>query len=424
MADSISTRRLRHRGGLLLALLAPFVLPLHAARAGGADPTFRIVESVPEGSVYGEPGVARTQPVWLDMIRHASRTIDVAQFYITDRPGRAMSAVIQALVDRANAGVQVRLVVDDSFLKETGPVLERLKPVRNIRIETLPAQRLTGGVLHAKFMIVDGRQVFVGSQNWDWRALEEIHEIGAAIDDVAVGGSFETAFETLWALGGGRTLPQTRMQPPDARPIATAFAPVMLRDAGGESVIAFPAFSPPMMMPDVLTAEEPSLVTMIHAARHVFRLQVLTLSALKHYGPKGYWPELDTALRDAAARGVSVQIIVSNWALGEPMQSYLKSLAAMPNIDVKFSTVPQGSGGFIPFARVEHCKYAVADDDAVYIGTGNWEWSYFNTTVDASIFVHGHGPAATLNRIFARDWSGPYVTPIVPGTQYAPIKPG
>lgn len=424
MADRFPTLRFRHKTGLLLALLGSFSLPFRPAQAESAAPTFQIVESVPEETIYGEPGIPRTQPVWLDMIRHASRTIDVGQFYIADHPGRAMSAVLQALIARANAGIHIRLIVDDSFLKETAPVLERLKPIPNIQIETLPTHRLTGGVLHAKFMVIDGRQVFVGSQNWDWRALEEIHEIGAVIDDTAIAGSFETAFGTLWALGSGRTLPETRMQPPADRPVATQFAPVTLRDPGGESVIAFPAFSPPMMMPVTLTAEEPSLITMIHAARHVFRLQVLTLSALKHYGPKGYWPELDTALRDAAARGVSVQIIVSNWALNEPMQSYLKSLATMPNIEVKFSTIPQASTGFIPFARVEHCKYAVADDDTVYIGTGNWEWSYFNTTVDASIFVHGHNPAATLNRIFTRDWTGPYVTTIAPGAHYTPIKPG
>ncbi|GBQ22778.1 phospholipase D [Gluconacetobacter sacchari DSM 12717] len=424
MTDGILNSHFRLKAALSLACLLPLALASPSARAEAPTPSFRIVESVPEQTIYGEPGVPRTQPVWLDMIRHAGRTIDVAQFYIADRPGRAMSPVLQALIDSANAGVRVRLIVDDSFLKETAPVLERLKPIHNIQVETLPTKRLTGGVLHAKFMIVDGRQVFVGSQNWDWRALEEIHEIGAAIDDPAIAGSFESAFDTLWALGGGRTLPQTRMQPPADRPIATEFAPVTLRDPTGESVIAFPAFSPPMMMPTTLTAEEPSLVTMIHAARHTFRLQVLTLSALKHYGPKGYWPELDAALRDAAARGVSVQIIVSNWALNEPMQSYLKSLAALPNIEVKFSTVPQAGSGFIPFARVEHCKYAVADDDTVYIGTGNWEWSYFNTTVNASIFVHGHGPAATLNRIFVRDWTGPYVTTIAPGTRYTPVKPG
>jgi phosphatidylserine/phosphatidylglycerophosphate/cardiolipin synthase-like enzyme len=104
------------------------------------------------------------------------------------------------------------------------------------------------------------------------------------------------------------------------------------------------------------------------------------------------------------------------------MQSYLKSLAALPNVTVKFSRLPPSPQGFIPYARVEHAKYAVADDRSACIGTGNWEWSYFNVSVDASVFVHGAGPARTLASIFDRDWNGPYVTTIEPGGSYAPPR--
>ena len=100
------------------------------------------------------------------------------------------------------------------------------------------------------------------------------------------------------------------------------------------------------------------------------------------------------------------------------MQAYLKSLAVLPNVTVKFSHIPEAPEGFIPYSRVEHAKYVVADDRSVYIGTGNWEWSYFHTTVDASVFVRGTGPAKTLTNIFDRDWSGPYVTPLEPGKEY------
>ncbi|MGB6974259.1 MAG: phospholipase D-like domain-containing protein [Terracidiphilus sp.] len=75
--------------------------------------------------------------------------------------------------------------------------------------------------------------------------------------------------------------------------------------------------------------------------------------------------------------------------------------------------------GFIPYTRVEHAKYAVADNNSLHIGTGNWEWSYFNTTVDASVFVHGSEPAKTLTEIFDWDWNGPYVTTLEPGKEYS-----
>lgn len=34
--------------------------------------------------------------------------------------------------------------------------------------------QLTRGVLHSKFWIVDGRHVYVGSANMDWRSLTQV----------------------------------------------------------------------------------------------------------------------------------------------------------------------------------------------------------------------------------------------------------
>jgi phosphatidylserine/phosphatidylglycerophosphate/cardiolipin synthase-like enzyme len=392
------------------------------ARAGTAAPAtdFQIVESVPEATIYGEPDVPRTQDVWLDMIRHARQSIDIAAFYIADQPGEALSPVLDALVARAKGGVKVRVLVDQSFLKENQDSVNRLRQVQGVDVRVLPVATLTGGVLHAKYMVIDDASVFVGSQNWDWRALSQIHEIGARITNARFAQTFEAAFDFDWQLAGDPDLPKAAeraVAPPSFAPV-TATDPVLLDGSSKDPLIAFPAFSPPSLMPHWVSAEEPALVHMIDASQHTLSIQVMTLSAIRQYGPKGWWPQIDTALRDAAARGVQVHVIVADWALREPMQAYLKSLAVLPNITVKFSQLPLSSRGFIPYARVEHAKYAVADGRSVYIGTGNWEWSYFNNTVDASVFVQGAGPARTLQRIFDRDWNGPYVTTLDPGKDY------
>lgn len=406
--------------GLGLLVAAPLAARPAPAAANSTD--FQIVESVPEATAYGEAGVPRTQAVWLQMIRSAQHSIDIAAFYITDKPGSTLSPVLDALVARAGAGVKVRILVDQTFLKDSQADVDRLRKASGVEIRVLPVSTLTGGVLHAKYMVVDGRSVFVGSQNWDWRALEQIHEIGARIDNPRFAQTFDATFDFDWQLAGDPSLPKAAVRaalPPTFAP-ATAEDPVLLDAGSDDPLIAFPAFSPPALMPGWVSAEQPALVQMIDASRQVLRIQVMTLSAIRQYGPKGWWPELDTALRNAAARGVQVRIIVADWALREPMQSYLKSLAVLPNITVKFSRLPPSPQGFIPYARVEHAKYAVADDRSVYIGTGNWEWSYFNNTVDASVFVHGAGPAKTLAQIFDRDWNGPYVTTLAPGTEYPP----
>lgn len=391
----------------------------HAAAPPSA-PAFELVESVPEATSYGTPGVPRTQAVWLEMIRGARHSIDIAAFYISDRPGSSLTPVLDALIARAEAGVKVRVLLDQSFLKTNQVGVDRLRRSGKIDIRLLPVTALTDGVQHAKYMVVDGADAFVGSQNWDWRALEQIHEIGARIRDERLAHTFDATFDFDWQLAEQAALPKAAVaaaEPPGFDPV-TAQDPVVLEGHGADPLTVFPAFSPPALMPAWVTQEQTALVRMIGASRHLLRIQVMTLSAFRQYGPRGWWPPLDSALRDAAARGVQVHIIVADWALSEPGQSYLKSLAALPNITVKFSQLPQAPEGFIPYARVEHAKFAIADERSIYIGTGNWEWSYFNTTVDASVFVHGAGPAATLARIFDSDWNGSYVTTLEPGKNY------
>lgn len=159
-----------------------FAVPLLAnAATPPSAPAFQIVESVPEATIYGEPGVPRTQAVWLDMIRGARKRIDIAAFYIAEKPGGGvLGPVLDALTARAEAGVDVRILVDQTFLKDNHADVDRLRQLRGITLRVLPVNTLTGGVLHAKFMIVDNISVFLGSQNWDWRALEQIHEIRSA----------------------------------------------------------------------------------------------------------------------------------------------------------------------------------------------------------------------------------------------------
>ncbi|MES1954441.1 phospholipase D-like domain-containing protein [Salinisphaera hydrothermalis] len=413
---------------LAAGFLAPATAstPEHAHAAGGTTPAhIQIVESVPTHSMYGEPGVPRTPDVWRRMIDAARTRIDIAAFYVANKPGEALAPVLDAIAARAKAGVNVRILTGPTFTDETDQSLAPLAKLANVTIRRLPVNKLTGGVLHAKYFVVDGHDAFIGSANWDWRAMDQIHELGVRIDSPRMARTLDATFDFDWRLTANGDLPAARKraaQPPAFDPV-TREAPVVVADDNGRITgTAFEAFSPPALMPGWITTEQSALVRLIHSARRRIRIQVMTLSAINEYGPPGYWPALDSALRDAAARGVAVQIVVADWALREPMQSYLKSLAVLPNITVKYSHVPTAPRGFIPYARVEHCKYAVADDDAVYVGTGNWTRSYFDASVNASLFMHD-GPAAhTLNAIFERDWNGPYVHTVEPGGHYNPPR--
>ncbi|OIQ82702.1 putative cardiolipin synthase YwiE [mine drainage metagenome] len=127
-------------------------------------------------------------------------------------------------------------------------------------------------------------------------------------------------------------------------------------------------------------------------------------------------PVLDALIARARA-GIAVRILLDANFMKQSQAAY-DLLRGQPGIEVKYSALPEAPQGFIPYARVEHCKYAVADGRRSYIGTGNWSWSYFETTVDASLFIAGAAPARTLEAIFERDWMGRYVHTIEPGNLY------
>ena len=137
-----------------------------------------------------------------------------------------------------------------------------------------------------------------------------------------------------------------------------------------------------------------------------------------------YYAVLDTALRRAAARGVAVRIIVSNWDKDPAIQPYTKSLAALPGITIRYSNVPAWSGGFIPFARVEHAKYLVVDGAGCWLGTSNWGRSYFHASRNVSLFVQGAAFGKALQRYFARSWTGDHTEVVDPGADYTPPRVG
>ena len=61
----------------------------------------------------------------------------------------------------------------------------------------------------------------------------------------------------------------------------------------------------------------------------------------------------------------------------------------MRNIEVKLVTIPEWSGGFIPFARVIHAKYLVVDAEHSWLGTSNWSKDYFFKSRNVGIVVNG-----------------------------------
>ena len=395
-----------------------------------AEPALELVESFPSETDLDHPAIPDAADVWLEMIRGATESLRFAQFYASNEPGSRLEPIIRAIEDAAARGVRVRFLAEKKFYATYPQTLDRLRARDGIEVRILNVASLTGGVHHAKYFLVDDDEAFIGSQNFDWRALEHIQELGVRIRDATLACPFADLFEMDWALAPAEGSPldlrsdgepatgsdpaQGTQRLADRRKMSPG---IPLADpAGSDTLWVTPLFSPRDWLPCGAFWDLPRIVELMDEARRSVCVQLLTYGTVGRDGE--YFEDLESALRRAAARGVKVQLLVSEWALRRGTVEGLQSLQALPRIEVRYLRIPPGPTGFIPYARVAHAKYMVVDETAAWIGTSNWERDHFYASRNAGLLLEGPGLPAALSDFFRRGWDGPYAQPISPCVDY------
>ncbi len=364
--------------------------------ASGQAAAFDLVESFPVETSLDHPRIPDAHDVWVAMIDGARERIDLAQFYASNRAGSRLEAVVRSLERAADRGVSVRFLADARMAATYPDTLARLDRRAGIEVRTYDAAAFAGGAMHAKYFLVDGREAFLGSQNFDWRALTHIQELGLRVRHRGVVRAIADVFATDWALAGNAAR-SFRASPPTGG----------YRLGRGTAAV----FSPRGWLPDEKTWDLPRLVELIDRARRSVRVQLLS------YRPDV--PELDAALRRAASRGVRVQVLVSEWTRRPSSIAGIKALHEVDGIDVAFLVIPPWSGGFIPFARVAHAKYLVVDGERLWLGTSNWAHDYFHASRNVGVVIEDARLAAELDQFFADNWQSRYAELVDPAKEYA-----
>jgi phosphatidylserine/phosphatidylglycerophosphate/cardiolipin synthase-like enzyme len=421
----MSPRSLRLMAASLAVAVVTAVQLSPAPAAPAGAPPIQLVETIPVESGLGDPSRPQAAEVWVEMIDGARRSLDLEHFYLSHWPGEPTGPVLDAIGRAAQRGVQVRLMLDAGMQKTYPQPLDSLRRLSGVAVRLIDMKKVSGsGVQHAKLMIVDGEQVFVGSQNFDWRALKHIHELGVRARDPRIAGLFARVFESDWkvaAPAGAATgdtaaakgVPAAGASEPGPLPDL----PIRLVQGPGDTVEVWPSFSPRGHIPDASLWDLYAIVRLLHSARHEAVVQLLS------YG-LGRGSErdstLDAALRGAAARGVKVKLLISDWEADSPRIADLQRLSQVHNIEARLSTVPEWSGGYIPFARVEHCKYLVVDTLSTWVGTANWEPSYFLGSRNAALSMRNRPLARQARRIFETSWRSPTARVVKAGETYPP----
>lgn len=390
-----------------------FLLAVPAA----AQEALELVESVPVETTLDNPDLRDAHVVWPEMIDRARKTLDFAEFYASDDPHNRQSrleTVTQAVERAAARGVKVRFLAEKVFQKTYPELLARLDAKPGIEVRIFDFGVLGGGVLHAKYFLVDGQEVYVGSQNFDWRSLQHIQELGVRVVEPQVARAYLDVFETDWALAGPGN--------PDRRARVRSGSylfPVQVGE-GADAPWVTPVFSPTNWLPDQTLWDLPRLAEMIDRATSSVRVQLLTYKTLSRDG--SYFDVLDTALRRAASRGVKVRLLLADWSKRKGTVEGLQSLQTIPGIDVRMTTIPPFSGGFVPFARVAHSKYMVVDGRRAWLGSSNWEGDYFFQSRNMGMLIDSPAIGSRIERYFDDTWGSSYAYDVDPCATYEPPR--
>ncbi|NXR02409.1 PLD3 Phospholipase, partial [Sagittarius serpentarius] len=154
--------------------------------AGSCGDTCRIVlvESIPEGMTFGDGSVPNpsTFSTWMNLLGTVTRSLDIASFYWTmtnedtrtHEPSAAQGEqILEELLQLSQRGVTVRIAVSRPSAKSPLNDLQALEE-SGAAVRTIDMPRLTGGILHTKFWLVDGTHLYIGSANMDWRSLTQV----------------------------------------------------------------------------------------------------------------------------------------------------------------------------------------------------------------------------------------------------------
>lgn len=313
------------------------------------------------------------------MIRELSRARHHIhlEYYIfeDDAVGRLLRDV---LIDRARAGVKVRVLYDDVGCWKVDHAFYEQMLCEGIEVQGFLKVRFpqfTSKVNyrnHRKLTIIDGEVGFIGGMNIAERYLKGVswgswRDTQVKLSGKAVYG-LQTAFLTDW-YAVDRSL------------ITSAeYFPAM--PSRGETIAQIVTSDPVGEWKDIMQG----LMMAICSARHYFYVQS------PYFVPT---EQIKTALQTAALSGVDVRLMLpkraDTWLIHESSLSYLED---MMKAGVKIYLYRRG---FL------HSKLMVCDDELSTVGSTNMDFRSFEHNFEANAFFYDKMTALAIKNIFLED---------------------
>jgi hypothetical protein len=123
-------------------------------------------------------------------INNAQVSIDIAIYSFTS------DAVRNALINAKNRGVEIRIIADSNQASGSGSEVATLEQAG---FQVKRSAGGSGGIMHNKYMIIDGRTLFTGSFNWSANAEDNNFENAIFIQASPIIQKYQNDFNAIWA---------------------------------------------------------------------------------------------------------------------------------------------------------------------------------------------------------------------------------
>jgi phosphatidylserine/phosphatidylglycerophosphate/cardiolipin synthase-like enzyme len=254
-----------------------------------------------------------------------------------------------------------------------------------------------GGLMHHKFMVVDGKQAIVTSANW---TLSDVHgDLSRretrgnpnnllSIDSVPVAQIFAQEFNLMWGDGPGG-LPDSQFKA--AKPDRAAVNILV-----GDSQVTI-HFSPTAKNQDWATTTNGLIGQTLGRSKSQNDLALFVFSE----------PQLGDVLEASSARQIPVRMLIDREFAYRPYSQMLAMLGVAPcqtNSKRRVWAKPITTGGVpeLPTGDLLHHKFAVIDQSTVITGSHNWSAAANYKNDETLLVVESPTVAAHFQREFDR----------------------
>lgn len=286
----------------------------------------------------------------IEAIKGAKNTIDLSNYHLSDR------FVVNALIESANSGVQVRVLLDNGVLSGSSTAKKIVEKLIQNNIQVKPSSKFFS-ITHQKSFVVDSKTVLISTINLV-TTLATTRDFGLITHDKNIIQEVNAVFQADWENAdtqGGVT--------PELSQDKLVWSPIN---------------------------SLPKLVTLISSAKSEIKVMVENLGST----------EILNALIEKSRAGVKIRVITPGCIVGNSMRNrpFIKQLQSN-NIENKVSQAV--SDAEHPYV---HAKMILVDNQTFFIGSENFSFNSLVKARELGIITTDVDNSKKLSQVFDTDW--------------------